>query len=56
MLSEIVFVINNNENLKEKIELIKKLINEKNFSEAALNYSISDTANNGGKLVDKKEI
>tara|TARA_Y100000768_G_scaffold219405_1_gene165408 strand:+ start:1531 stop:2457 length:927 start_codon:yes stop_codon:yes gene_type:complete len=50
LLSEIVFTIDSNENLKEKIELINKIINEKSFSEAALNYSISDTANNGGKL------
>ena len=50
LLSEIVFAIDNNENLKEKIKLINNIINEKNFSEAALNYSISDTANNGGKL------
>ncbi len=50
LLSEIVFTVDNDENLKEKIKLIKKIINEKNFSEAALNYSISDTASNGGKL------
>ena len=50
LLSEIVFAIDNNENLKKKTELINKIINEKNFSEAVLNYSISDTANNGGKL------
>ena len=50
LLSEIVFAIDKNENLKKKIKLINKIINEKNFSEAALNYSISDSANNGGKL------
>ena len=50
LLSEIVFAIDNNENLKKKTELINKIINEKNFSEAALNFSISDTANDGGKL------
>ncbi len=50
LLSEIVFAIDNNENLEEKVKLINKIINEKNFSEAALNYSISDSANNGGKL------
>ena len=50
LLSEIVFTIDNNENLEKKLELINKVINEKNFSEAALNFSISDTANNGGKL------
>ena len=50
LLSEIVFAIDNNENLEEKKKLIYKIINDKNFSEAALNYSISDTASNGGKL------
>ena len=50
LLSEIVFAIDNNENLNEKIKLINKIIKEKNFSEAALNFSISDTSNNGGKL------
>ena len=50
LLSEIVFAIDNNENLEEKKKLIYKIINDKNFSEAALNYSIADTANNGGKL------
>ena len=50
LLSEIVFAVDNDENLKEKLKLIKKVINEKNFSEAALNYSTSDSANNGGKL------
>ena len=50
LLSEIVFEIENNENLKDKIKLISNNIAEKNFSEAALNYSISDTAKNGGNL------
>ncbi len=50
LLSEIVFAVDNDENLREKIGLINKIIEEKSFSEAALNYSIADTANNGGKL------
>ena len=49
-LSEIVFTINEKETLKEKTEIINKTIDKKSFSEAALNYSISDSANNGGKL------
>ena len=49
-LSEIVFAIENNENFNEKINLINNEISQKNFSEAALNYSVSDTAKNGGKL------
>ena len=50
LLSEIVFEIENNENLNEKIKLINKVISEKNFAEAAFNYSVSDTAKDGGKL------
>tara|TARA_Y100000996_G_scaffold414520_1_gene405641 strand:- start:315 stop:1241 length:927 start_codon:yes stop_codon:yes gene_type:complete len=50
LLSEIVFTIDDSENLNEKIEQINKMIKERNFSEAALNYSIADTANSGGKL------
>ena len=33
-----------------KINLINKKINETSFSEAALNYSVSETSKNGGKL------
>ena len=50
LLSEIVFTVEENKSLNEKVKLINKIIIEKNFSEAALNYSISDTASNGGKL------
>ena len=50
MLSEIVFNLDNNEQLYEKLNKISKMIEEKNFAEAALNYSISDTSSNGGKL------
>ena len=50
LLSEIVFTVDENKNLNEKVKLINKIIKEKNFSEAALSYSISDTASNGGKL------
>ena len=50
LLSEIVFSINNDENLDDKSKTIYKIISEKNFSTAAINYSISDTAGNGGKL------
>ena len=50
LLSEIVFAVDSNENYKEKLKLINKIIIEKNFSEAAFNYSISDTSSNGGKL------
>ena len=50
MLSEIVFNVNNNENLKDKYKLIQKTISDKNFSQAALIHSISDTSRNGGKI------
>ncbi len=50
LLSEIVFTVNDNEDLNQKIDLITKMINEKNFAETAFNYSISDTSSNGGKL------
>ena len=50
LLSEIVFTIEKNENFKDKSKLIDSTIKEKSFSEAALNFSIADTANNGGKL------
>ncbi len=50
LLSEIVFDIDQNKELKKKINLINKTINEKTFSEAAFIYSISDSSKNGGKL------
>ena len=50
LISEIVFTVDKNENLKDKEEKILKLIKEKNFAEAALNFSISDSSQNGGKL------
>lgn len=50
MLSEIVFTLDKEEKLIKKLEKIRSTIENKNFSEAALNFSISDTANNGGEL------
>ena len=49
-LSEILFNINENEKLNDKIVLIKKEIKEKGFSQTALSYSVSDTSNKGGEL------
>ena len=49
-LSEILFVLDENENLDKKFILIKKTIKEKKFSQAALLYGISDSSKNGGKL------
>ena len=50
LLSEILFNINENEKLNDKIILLKNEIKEKGFSQTALTYSISDTSNKGGKL------
>lgn len=50
LMSEIVFEVENFNELDEKYTIIKDLINEKGFSNTALTYSISSTANMGGKL------
>ena len=42
--------MNENENLNEKFNKIKKSIKEISFSKSALTYSIADTANKGGKV------
>jgi peptidyl-prolyl cis-trans isomerase SurA len=50
LISEILFNINENENLNEKFTIIDNSIKQINFSQTALAFSISDTANKGGKL------
>ena len=55
LLSEILFNINENEKIDKKIDLLEKEIKNKGFSQAALTYSISDTANKGGQLGWVKE-
>ncbi len=50
LLSEIVFKITKKKDLEKKYLEIKKNINEKSFETAALTFSISDSANIGGKL------
>jgi peptidyl-prolyl cis-trans isomerase SurA len=55
LLSEIFFTINENEILEKKTNLLEKEINDKGFSQTALTYSISNTANKGGKLGWVKE-
>ena len=50
LLSEIVFTLNVKEKLNQKLEKIVDLINKRNFAEAALNFSVSDTSVDGGKL------
>ena len=55
LLSEILFTLNENEKLEEKIDLLNKEINDNGFTQTALTYSISDTSKNGGKLGWVKE-
>ena len=55
LLSEIFFTINKNEILDKKTNLLEKEINDKGFSQTALIYSVSNTANKGGKLGWVKE-
>ena len=50
LISEILFNVNENEDLNVKFNLIKNSIKKINFSQTALAYSISNTANKGGKL------
>lgn len=50
LLSEILFGLETNNELDNKIKLIKKSISDEGFSKAALIHSISDTSNSGGKL------
>ena len=50
LLSEIVFTLNKEEKLDQKLEKITKIIKKRNFTEAALNFSVSDTSGNGGDL------
>ena len=50
LLAEILFNVNERENFKDKVNLINKSIRKIDFSQTALAYSISNTANKGGKL------
>ena len=50
LISEILFNIDENEDLNKKFLLIDNSIKKINFGQTALAYSISDTANKGGKL------
>tara|TARA_B100000035_G_C20956142_1_gene534293 strand:- start:235 stop:1173 length:939 start_codon:yes stop_codon:yes gene_type:complete len=50
LLSEIVFDVKDNKQQKDLINKIKKSINENGFKNTALIYSISDSAQTGGKL------
>ncbi len=50
LLSEILINAENNEELNRQLKSITQTISEKNFTQAALTYSVSETARNGGKL------
>ena len=50
LLSEIIFTINENENLELKLKKIKESINNIGFGETAKIYSVSESKNNGGKI------
>ena len=49
-LEEILFILEKNENLDDKFSIIKKDIEERGFSKAALDFSISNSSNQGGAL------
>ena len=50
LLSEIIFTINENDNLENKLKVIKKSIDDIVFGESAKNYSVSESKKNGGKI------
>ena len=50
LMSEISFEVSNLKELENKYQEISKVINNKGFDFAALQYSISPTSNLGGKL------
>ena len=50
LISEILFNVDKKKNLNKKFKLIDDSIKKINFSQTALVYSISDSANKGGKL------
>ena len=50
LLSEIIFTINENENLKVKLNKINESIKNIGFEETAKIYSVSDSKKNGGKI------
>lgn len=50
LLSEIVFSIDDQENLKEKLSIIKKKIDLNGFENTVLEYSISGSSKNNGNI------
>lgn len=58
LLSEIFFEVSKDENLNDKYNMISKSISDTGFNNTALIYSISESANIGGKLgwIDGKSL
>ena len=54
-LSEILFEVNRGEKLNKKYLEIKKMIDNENFSQAAIIYSVSDSSKTGGEIGWVKE-
>ena len=50
LMSEILFEIKENENIQKKYQQISKFILNHGFENAAIKFSISETAKNGGEL------
>ena len=50
LLSEIVFNVQDNENIQDKYKIIENTINEQDFNRAAAIHSTSDSASSGGIL------
>ena len=50
LLSEIIFTINENEKLENKLDKIKNSIDKIGFEETAKIYSVSESKKNGGKI------
>ena len=50
LISEILFNVNENEKFDKKLRLILRNIEKKNFSQAAIKYSVSNSANKGGEI------
>lgn len=50
LLSEIVFVLDKDTNLEKRYEIIKESIKKNGFENTALQYSVSESSNTGGKL------
>ena len=55
-LSELLFEVNNNEELNSKYVKILKYIDKTDFKTAAVKFSVSNSNNRGGEIVDKETL